>query len=112
MKAYLPFPFFLIAIVMHVAAKSCIPLTLGNKYENRPRAMIYRGKATREGCPESVETLLKQAYPTIDVVFAGPDEATHINSETLGQVEIFVQPGGPGMLVPTTPYSELSMSIY
>jgi len=112
MRPYLPLPVLLIAIVVHVAANSCVPLMLGNKDDDRMRAMIYRGQAACEGCPESVETLLKQAYPTIDIIFAGPDEATHISSETLGQVEIFVQPGGPGMLVPTTPYSELSMSIY
>jgi len=112
MRAYLPLPFFWIAIMMHVAANSCMPLTLGNKDDDRPRAMIYRGKAACEGCPKSVETLLKQVYPTIDVIFAGPDEATHINSETLAQVEIFVQPGGPGMSVPVTPYSELLISVY
>lgn len=99
-------------MVMHVAANSCMPLTLGNKDDDRPRAMIYRGKAACEGCPESVETLLKQAYPTIDVIFAGPDEATHINSETLAQVEIFVQPGGPGMSTSIIPCIELLLSVY
>lgn len=64
---------------------------------NQLHAMIYRGKQASEGCPESVGELLNSTYPNIQLTYAGPDEAVQINAETLGRVDIFAQPGGPGM---------------
>ena len=61
------------------------------------RAMIYRGKNASENCPESVGHLFKSTFPKVKVTYAGPDEKVKINAETLSQVDVFAQPGGPGM---------------
>ena len=61
------------------------------------RAMIYRGKNASEQCPESVGRLFKSTFPKVKLTYAGPDEKVKINAETLSQVDVFAQPGGPGM---------------
>lgn len=61
--------------------------------------MIYRGKQATENCPESVGQLLRSAYPNIEITYAGPDELVQINEETLAGVDVYAQPGGPGMSV-------------
>jgi hypothetical protein len=60
-------------------------------------AMIYRGKQATENCPESVGRLLKSTYPNIQLKYAGPDEPMQINEKTLALVDVFAQPGGPGV---------------
>ena len=60
-------------------------------------AMIYRGKQATENCPESVGRLLKSTYPNIQLTYAGPGEPVQVNEETLARVNVFAQPGGPGM---------------
>jgi hypothetical protein len=100
MKASSVLPLFLTAIAMHAAATSCLPHASVDKSGSQLRAMIYRGKSSCDGCPESVQDLLETAYPNIDVVFAGPKEKIQVNAETLFQVDVFVQPGGPGMYHP------------
>ncbi|KAM0721453.1 hypothetical protein Q7P37_002377 [Cladosporium fusiforme] len=69
--------------------------------KDKLQALVYRGKVNSqenscEGCPESVRDLLKRTYTDIKVTFAGPDEATKINAQTLAGVDIFAQPGGDG----------------
>lgn len=61
--------------------------------------MIYRGKQATENCPESVGDLLTFAYPKMQLTYAGPDELIQINEETLARVDVYAQPGGPGMSV-------------
>lgn len=65
---------------------------------NRPRALVYRGPATTKGLPEAVAQLLESSPRNFDVAYAGPDEAVHISAESLSAVELYAQPGGPGML--------------
>jgi hypothetical protein len=60
------------------------------------RAMIYRGKNASENCPESVGHLFKSTFPKVKVTYAGPAEKVKINADTLSQVDVFAQPGGPG----------------
>lgn len=60
-------------------------------------AMIYRGASTCEDCPETVGRLLKEIYPKINIIFAGPDEDTQINAATLKNVDVFAQGGGDSM---------------
>jgi hypothetical protein len=95
MKDSLASTLSLIAMAMQVAAAPCPSQTFAAKNGDHLRAMIYRGKSSCEGCPESVQALLETAYPTIVATFAGPDEEIKIIAENLRQVDIFVQPGGP-----------------
>ena len=59
--------------------------------------MIYRGKQATENCPESVGRLLKSTCPNIQLTYAGPGESVQVTEETLARVNVFAQPGGPGM---------------
>ncbi|KAH0174710.1 hypothetical protein KCU67_g625, partial [Aureobasidium melanogenum] len=89
---------FAIASIMQcVTAVPCLsqgPLKIGDSHLN---AMIYRGTNGCEGCSESVQALLESAYPDINITFAGPDEEVKINAETLNDMDMFVQPGGPDL---------------
>lgn len=67
---------------------------------NQPiRVMIYRGKNATEECPESVARLFKSTFSksNVEIIYAGPDEKVPINGDTLSRVDVFAQPGGPGM---------------
>jgi hypothetical protein len=97
---------------MHGATSRCLPHPCVDKSGSQLRAMIYCGKSSCDGCPESVQNLLETAYPNIKVVFAGPREKTHINAKTLSQVDIYVQPGGPGMCQPMYLMNNLFLFLY
>jgi hypothetical protein len=60
------------------------------------KALIYRGPAACDGCPESVAALLKSSSSNFEVKYAGPNEEVDINAESLSDVDLFVQPGGGG----------------
>ncbi|CAD0031319.1 unnamed protein product [Aureobasidium pullulans] len=96
MKASLAIPLTIVAMTQHAAAAPCPSQGVPGSDADRLNAMIYRGTSGCEGCSESVQVLLESAYPDINVTFAGPDEDVQINAESLRQVDIFVQPGGPG----------------
>jgi hypothetical protein len=61
------------------------------------RVMIYRGKNSCDQCPESIAELFKCTFPKVNITYAGPDEDVQINADTLSQVDVYAQPGGPGM---------------
>jgi hypothetical protein len=63
------------------------------------RAMIYRGKNSCDQCAESVAELFKCTFPKVNITYAGPDEDVQINADTLSQVDVYAQPGGPGMYI-------------
>jgi hypothetical protein len=112
MKASSILPQFFTAIGMFGAVTSCLPHASAEKGCSQMKAMIYRGKSSCDGCPESIQNLLETAYPNINVVFAGPKEKTRINAETLSQVDIFVQPGGPGMYLTMHLINKLFLFLY
>ncbi len=60
----------------------------------KPIALIYRGPATSEDCPESVATLLENNYK---IVHVGPEEEVDVDEETLSTAALYVQPGGHGL---------------
>lgn len=115
MKASLAIPLTIVAMAQHAAAAPCPSQGVPDSDADRLNAMIYRGTSGCEGCSESVQVLLESAYPDINVTFAGPDEDVQINAESLRQVDIFVQPGGPGTYRSAFPiqashFSELTAS--
>lgn len=64
--------------------------------EARPKALVYRGPAVSEGCPESVADLLENSPWNFTVAFAGPDEDIDVTEKSLKDVQVFAFPGGPG----------------
>lgn len=64
---------------------------------HRPKALVYRGPAACEGCPESVKHLLETSASNFEVTFVGPKEDVDITAKSLNDAEIFAQPGGGGL---------------
>ncbi len=63
---------------------------------SRPKALVYRGPAACDGCPESVAHLLRTSPSQYEVKYAGPKEEVAITAERLAEVDVFAVPGGPG----------------
>ena len=63
----------------------------------RPRALVYRGPAACDGCPEAVGKLLESSPSKFQVTYAGPHEDIQISADTLSQADVYAHPGGGGM---------------
>lgn len=74
---------------------TCSNTVMGHQ-ECRPTALIYRGPATCDGCPESIASRLESSASHFEVKFAGPNEEVDISAESLKDVQLYVQPGGGG----------------
>ncbi|KAJ4325185.1 hypothetical protein N0V84_003567 [Fusarium piperis] len=59
-----------------------------------PKALVYRGPASCQGCPEAVAELLESSSLKFQVSFAGPTEDIDINEQTLKGVQVYAHPGG------------------
>lgn len=103
--------FALACVVQHVAASPCLAQNLPQSQNENINAMIYRVADGCEGCSESIQALLESAYPVIHITFAGPDEAVKINAESLRDMDMFLQPGGPGEYLPAPPIVLLSKTV-
>ncbi|WP_224277765.1 hypothetical protein [Streptomyces sp. LS1784] len=60
--------------------------------DGQPLALVYRGPAACEGCPEAAEGLLERAG--FAVRFVGPGEQVRFGPAALTGVALYVQPGG------------------
>lgn len=69
----------------------------------RPKALVYRGPAACDGCPESVKHLLETSVSNFKVTYVGPEEKVDMTRETLRGVDVFAQPGG-GNISETWPH--------
>jgi glutamine amidotransferase-like uncharacterized protein len=62
----------------------------------RPLALVYRGKAACDGCPEAVAGLLRGSRWGFEVRYVGRREALPLSPETLRGAALYAQPGGDG----------------
>ncbi|MBB4683438.1 BPL-N domain-containing protein [Amycolatopsis jiangsuensis] len=62
--------------------------------DSRPLALVYRGPASTEGCPEAVAALLGSQYR---VAYTGPDEEYPLTADSLAKAALYAQPGGGGL---------------
>lgn len=62
----------------------------------RPLALVYRGDAACEGCPEAVAALLEKSPRHFNVTFCGPGQEADISPSILAQAAVYAYPGGPG----------------
>ncbi|KAL9562722.1 hypothetical protein ACKAV7_013286 [Fusarium commune] len=69
-----------------------VSATLGA--QARPKAVVYRGPASSEGCPEGVRDLLVSSPSNFEVVFAGPNEPIDV-IEALKGATVYAHGGGP-----------------
>lgn len=57
-------------------------------------ALVYRGPASTDGCPEAVAAALTRSRWDLDVRFVGPREDLPLGPEVLGRAVLYAQPGG------------------
>ena len=57
-------------------------------------ALVYRGPASVEGCPEAVAELLEESRWGFDVRYVGPREKVHLGQSALDGAALYAQPGG------------------
>lgn len=60
------------------------------------RALVYRGSAACDGCPEAVARLLETSSHQFNVTYCGPSEEVDISPDNLKGVALYAFPGGPG----------------
>lgn len=71
----------------------------------RPIALVYKGQAACDGCPEAAKSMLERNG--FDVRYIGPNQPTHFSAESLAQAALYVQPGGTNGQQVTTAWSLL-----
>ncbi|WP_188306867.1 BPL-N domain-containing protein [Streptomyces sp. CBMA123] len=60
--------------------------------DGRPLALVYRGPAACQGCPEAAHDMLEQ--DGFAVRYIGPEEQDRFGPDALSGVALYVQPGG------------------
>ena len=64
-----------------------------------PQALVYRGPAACDGCPEALAHLLRTAPSKFNVSYVGPKETIKLNRKSLSETDMYAQPGGGGVSV-------------
>lgn len=72
-------------------------ITMARCHTGQPKALVYRGPAACDGCPEAVAALLQSSPSNFEVEYAGPNEKIDINEASLQRVQLYAQPGGGGI---------------
>ena len=62
-----------------------------------PLALVYRGPASIDGCPEAVAAALARSRWDLSVRFVGPREQLPLEPGVLAQARLYAQPGGGGL---------------
>ncbi|WP_179853010.1 BPL-N domain-containing protein [Streptomyces sp. 1331.2] len=85
-----------LAVVLAVVAAGCGGSPGGDGQaqpaDGRPLALVYRGPAACEGCPEAARTMLE--HGGFAVRYVGPRERLRFGPSALAGVALYVQPGG------------------
>ena len=71
-------------------------------------ALVYRGPASTDGCPEAVAATLGRSRWDLDVQFVGPKQALRLTPEALSQAVLYAQPGGGSL---RSAYRKLKRSV-
>ncbi|ALX15591.1 biotin--protein ligase [Burkholderia cepacia JBK9] len=61
---------------------------------SRPVALVYRGPAACDGCPEAIAARLQESDYRFRVIYVGPAERLKITPAALAGAALYVQPGG------------------
>ncbi|MQA31953.1 BPL-N domain-containing protein [Modestobacter roseus] len=67
---------------------------MGTRPGDRPLALVYRGPASTDGCPEAVAGALSRSRWGFDVRFVGPKERLAPEPDVLATAALYAQPGG------------------
>ncbi|MCU9955743.1 BPL-N domain-containing protein [Burkholderia sp. BKH01] len=84
-------------MVSFVAASAVHAASAGDESHgaaSRPVALVYRGPAACDGCPEAIARRLRESDYKFRVRYVGPAEKLKITPATLAGAALYVQPGG------------------
>ncbi|VBB14323.1 BPL-N domain-containing protein [Burkholderia stabilis] len=87
--------FFLMASL--VASAAVHAATTGDEAQgaaSQPVALVYRGPAACDGCPEAIGARLRESDYRFRVIYVGPAEKLKITPAALAGAALYVQPGG------------------
>jgi glutamine amidotransferase-like uncharacterized protein len=87
-----------IFVVVSLVASSVVhAATAGDEARgaaSRPVALVYRGPAACDGCPETIAQRLRESGHKFRVIYVGPAEKLKITPAVLAGAALYVQPGG------------------
>ena len=66
----------------------------GGHWVQRPVALVYRGPAACDGCPEAAANMLARQPQHFVIRYIGPRERLRFSAQTLQGAALFVLPGG------------------
>ncbi|MGP3989343.1 BPL-N domain-containing protein [Streptomyces sp. 3N207] len=85
----------LLSLALPTVALTAVQAACGHQRPHeRPRALVYRGPAACEGCPEAVAALLRTARSRPRVQYCGPGEDVPLTATALAEADVYAQPGG------------------
>lgn len=84
---------------MHSSILLAITLATATTMASQLQALVYRGPAACDGCPEAVARLLRTSPSKLNITYIGPHEDVQITAETLSKADVYAQPGGGGTVL-------------
>ncbi|MEK6351355.1 MAG: BPL-N domain-containing protein [Burkholderia cenocepacia] len=86
--------FLMMALVASVAVHAATTGDAARDAASRPVALVYRGPAACDGCPETIAARLRESSYRFRVIYVGPAEPLKITPAALAGAALYVQPGG------------------
>lgn len=87
-----------IFVVLSLVASSLVHAAAADDetrgFDSRPVALVYRGPAACDGCPETIARRLRESEHKFRVLYVGPAEKRRITPAVLSGAALYVQPGG------------------
>ncbi|KVQ26240.1 BPL-N domain-containing protein [Burkholderia cepacia] len=87
-----------IFVVLSLVASSLVHAAVADDetrgFDSRPVALVYRGPAACDGCPETIARRLRESEHKFRVLYVGPAEKRRITPAVLSGAALYVQPGG------------------
>ncbi|WP_256976902.1 BPL-N domain-containing protein [Burkholderia sp. AU31652] len=86
--------FFVLSLVAASVAHAAATDDGARGAASRPVALVYRGPAACDGCPETIAQRLRESDHQFRVIYVGPAEKLKITPAVLAGAALYVQPGG------------------
>lgn len=86
--------FLMATLVASPAVHAAAPGDEARDAASRPVALVYRGPAACDGCPETIARRLRESDYRFRVIYVGPAERLKITPAALAGAALYVQPGG------------------
>ncbi|WP_264172428.1 BPL-N domain-containing protein [Burkholderia sp. AU31624] len=86
--------FVVVSLIASSVAHAAVADGEARDSASRPVALVYRGPAACDGCPETIAQRLRESSHRFRVIYVGPAEKLKITPAVLAGAALYVQPGG------------------